>query len=466
MSARPIEDDTPPPPLPPHSGLHGARRAQAMAAVALSVLLSVLDYAVANVALPGIARDLHATSSQSIWVINAYQLASLSMLLPLASLGTRIGFDRMCRIGIGVFLFASVCCALSHSLLELALARALQGAGGACIMSVNIALIRFIYPREELGRGIALNGLVIGTGVALGPTVGSIVLSFANWPWIFWVNLPLGLAAFALATLALPATPRSPVPVDRVGAALTILAFSTTVIGADDLVHGGGVLGASAFVFGILCWVGLLRYQRNLHHPIVPVDLLGRGEFLVAFLIGMLGFIASNFFIIAMPFTLESLFHRPETVTGYLITPWAAGVAIFSYAVGKFADRVPAAILSSAGLFMTTIGFVLLWRLPLDATNFDIVWRTGLAGAGFGVFQPPNNRAMMLSAPRGREGGASGLVSVARLGGQTLGALLVASVFVYSANASRLCLFLAACVAMTGVVLSATRLLEGRVASR
>ena len=198
-------------------GLYGLPRALAMFAVALSVLLSVLDYAIANVALPTIARDIHASPSSSIWVINAYQMACLATLLPLASLGSRLGFARLCRIGLATFVVASVFCAMSHTLLELALARALQGIGGACIMSVNIALVRFIYPHAEIGKGIALNGVVVATGVALGPTIASAVLSVADWPWIFLINLPLGGAAMvaALVYLCLLYTSPSPRPTER-----------------------------------------------------------------------------------------------------------------------------------------------------------------------------------------------------------------------------------------------------------
>ena len=154
---------------PSHDGLFGGARYRAMFAVALSVLLSVLDYAVVNVALPTIAHDVHTTESSAIWVVNAYQLASLISLLPLAAMGDRVGHGRMCRIGLVLFVIASVLCAISQTLPELAAARALQGFGGACIMSVNAALVRFIYPNKELGRGIALNGLVVALGVALGP---------------------------------------------------------------------------------------------------------------------------------------------------------------------------------------------------------------------------------------------------------------------------------------------------------
>jgi MFS family permease len=165
----------------PHDGLYGAARYLAMFAVALSVLLSVLDYAVVNVALPSIAEDIHTSDSNAIWVVNAYQLASLIALLPLAAMGDRVGHARMCRIGLMLFVVASLLCAVSRTLPELTAARALQGFGGACIMSVNAALVRFIYPGSVLGRGIALNGLVVALGVALGPTVAAAVLALATW---------------------------------------------------------------------------------------------------------------------------------------------------------------------------------------------------------------------------------------------------------------------------------------------
>ena len=277
-----------------HAGLYGAQRVKAMSAVLLGLLLSVLDYAIANVALPSIAHDLNAPSSRAIWVVNAYQLANLSCLLPLASFGARVGFARMSQIGIFLFLITSVGCALSQNLLELTLARALQGVGGACIMSVNIALVRFIYPHAELGKGIALNGLFVGIGVALGPTIGSIVLSVATWPWIFWINLPLALAALAMAHFALPQTPRSETQADIPGSILTVASFALLGIGLDGLMHGDFLPGSLLTSAGLICWWLLLRYQKERREPIVPVDLLARRPFLLACLVGFLGFVASN----------------------------------------------------------------------------------------------------------------------------------------------------------------------------
>lgn len=219
---------------PSTDGLQGSARTLAVIAVSLSVLLALLDYAIANVALPDIGRDLHASASSSIWVVNAYQLASLVSLLPLASLGSKVGFSRLCRVGIMVFMVSSLLCATATSLPMLAGARVLQGIGGACIMSVNIALLRFIYPHAEIGRGIALNGVVVAVGVALGPTAAAVILSVASWPWLFWVNLPLGALALIMAFKALPETPRSNQKSDTLGSFLCILSVGALVMGCDE----------------------------------------------------------------------------------------------------------------------------------------------------------------------------------------------------------------------------------------
>lgn len=442
-----------------HAGLDGHRRLQAMAAVLLSMMLSVLDYAIANVALPAIAVDLQTSASNAIWVVNAYQLANLSCLLPLAALGGRIGFARMNQLGLVIFMIASVACALSPNILALTLARALQGVGGACIMSVNIALVRFIYPHRLLGRGIALNGLFVGVGVAAGPTLGAFLLARASWPWIFWINLPLGLAALVLSICALPQTPRSPHRTDFRGGLLTVLAFAVTGIGLDTLMHAGFIVGALLTGLGILFWVCLLQWQKGKPEPIVPVDLLQRGPFLMACLVSFCGFVASNLYIVAMPFSLVDTFHRSAAEVGLLIAPWAVGVGVMSFLVGRVSDRLPATLLSSVGLLITALAFALLWALPQEASNATIAWRTLLGGLGFGLFQPPNNRAIMVSAPPGREGGASGMLSVARLGGQTTGAFLVAGIFTAFSHPAFLCLGAASLVALLGAALSAGRTL-------
>ncbi|MCE2575899.1 MFS transporter [Komagataeibacter sp. FNDCR2] len=449
-------------------GLHGAARARAMTAVALSVLLALLDYAIANVALPTIADDIHVSPASAVWIVNSYQLASVVSLLPMAALGTRIGFARLCQIGLALFTVASVFCALSHTLLALSLARAVQGVGGACIMSVSIALIRFIYPHAIIGRGIALNGVMVALGVGAGPTVASVILSCATWPWLFLINIPLGLTALVLALVSLPRTPVNPGSFDAPSALLNVLAFGALIMAGDSVAHHAGsgrvvVLVVTGLAAG---WL-LVRRQHGQAHPMFPLDMLRIRAFRMGTVVGFSGFVASNLFMVSFPFTLQSLFHYPAAIVGLLMTPWPVGIMAVAPLISRLADRVSAAILSSVGLFVTGIGFLALYFLPPAPGWFDIAWRITIAGMGFGIFQPPNNRIMMVTAPPGRSGSASGMIQIARQCGQATGAMCVAMVFgLITHDAERSCLAFGSAAAFVGMLCSAIRLIQPGSAPR
>ena len=174
------------------NGLPTPRRYWSVVAIWLAITMAVLDASIANVALPAIARDLHAAAAESIWVVNAYQLAIVVALLPLAALGELLGYRRVFQAGLVLFVLASLGCAFAHTLPELTAARAAQGFGAAGVMSVNGALVRFTYPHSQLGRGVGLNALVVSVAAALGPTVASAILAVGSWQWLFAVNVPIG----------------------------------------------------------------------------------------------------------------------------------------------------------------------------------------------------------------------------------------------------------------------------------
>src|ERR1700710_35601 len=182
----------------PEFGLPPPQRYWAILVVALGITLAVLDGAIANVALPAIAHNLHASPADSIWIVNAYQLAITVSLLPLASLGDRIGYRRVYMSGLALFTVASLGCALSDSIVTLAVARVIQGFGAAGIMSVNTALVRMIYPPQHLGRGVSINATVVAISSVIGPSVAAAVLAIAPWPWLFAINVPIGIAAIVL----------------------------------------------------------------------------------------------------------------------------------------------------------------------------------------------------------------------------------------------------------------------------
>ncbi len=447
-------------PIEHADGLPHPQRRWAIVTIALGIAMSVIDSAIANVALPTIARDLAASPAFSIWIVNGYQLAITISLLPLASLGEIIGYRRVYLSGLFLFTLASLFCALSHTLLLLTIARIVQGFGAAGIMSVNAALVRFTYPRALLGRGIGINALVVAISAAVGPTVAAGILAFATWPYLFAITLPIGMAALALGSRCLPHTRPASHAFDWQSAALSAITFGVGIAAIDSVGHGEAVI-TWLVEFGIAAVAGLLLVYRETHMsaPLLPIDLLRIPVFALSIATSIASFCGQMLAFVAIPFYLESRFHYSPVQMGLLITPWPITVAIAAPIAGRLVERYPAGLLGGIGLVLFAAGLGTLALLPDTPTAFDVCWRMALAGLGFGLFQTPNNRTMIAAAPRERAGGASGMLGTARLLGQTTGAALVA-LFLgrYAIEGTRIALFTGVGFALCGAVLSLLRL--------
>ncbi len=427
----PTADAARPPPPPPFSDDRlsaGDRRA--LAAVLMAVSLATLDSTITNTALPRIAADLQAQPATAIWVINAYQLAVVAALLPFAALGDRLGARRVHLGGLAFFVIASLASALSWNLGSLVAARALQGLGAAAMMSVNIALVRQIYPAHRLGRGVGLNALVVGVSFAAGPTVASLLLAVADWPWLYLLNLPLGALAFMIARKALPRTAPRGQPVDRLAALLAALTFASalgTLAAAAQ--RASWVWPAALALLALGCGSALLRRQAGQAAPMLPVDLLRRPLFALSVATSMASFAAQGMAFVSLPFFIETVLQRSPVQTGFLIAPWAIVVAAAAPLAGRMSDRYEPGLMGGIGLALLATGLASLALLTPAASTTTIVLLMGLCGAGFGLFQSPNLNALMSSAPPERSGSASGMIAMARLNGQAIGAALVALCF-------------------------------------
>ena len=416
-------------------GLPPRERGLAFSAMALAMAMAVLDGAIVNVALPVIARDLNVPASQAIFVVNAYQIAVTAALLPLATLGESLGYRRVYLVGLAAFTAASLACAVAPDLPSLIAARIVQGLGAAGIMSVNTALVRFIYPHRLLGRGVGNVALVVAVASAAGPTLAAAVLTVADWPWLFLVNLPVGLAALAVGARTLPHTPRSARRFDVRSAGLNALTVGLLIVGLDGLGDPNrrplALVGlAAALVVGTV----FVRSQLRLARPLLPMDLLRIPAFALSMVASVCAFAAQMTAYVALPFYFHDGLGLSVAQTGFLMTPWPLAIAVAAPLSGRLADRYPPGLLGAIGLLLLAFGTAALAGLTPEATTLDIVWRLTLAGLGFGLFQSPNNKIIITSAPRERSGGASGMQSSARLVGQSLGAALVAVAFGLSAG--------------------------------
>ena len=441
-------------------GLPQPQRRWAILTIALGIAMSVIDGAIANVALPTIASDLNASPAFSIWIVNGYQLAITISLLPLASLGEIVGYRRVYLPGLLLFTLASLFCALAHTLLLLTVARIVQGFGAAGIMSVNAALVRFTYPRAQLGRGIGLNALVVAISAAVGPTIAASILAIGSWPYLFAVNIPIGIVALAVGWRCLPHTKLGRHAFDWQSAGLSAVTFGVGIAAIDSAGHGEPVVNyLSEFAVAAIAALLLLYRETHITSPLLPIDLLRIPVFALSIATSIASFCAQMLAFVAIPFYLQGRFGYSAVHIGLLITPWPLAVAFAAPLAGRLVEHYPAGLLGGIGLLLFALGLGALALLPASASSFDVIWRMALAGAGFGLFQTPNNRTMIAAAPRERSGGASGMLGTARLLGQTIGAALVA-LFLgrYPAEGTRISLFAGAGFALCGAALSMLRL--------
>jgi DHA2 family multidrug resistance protein-like MFS transporter len=411
-------------------GLPPRERRAAMLTVGIAIAISVLSVAIANIALPAMARELRTTAAESIWVVNAYQLAVTVTLLPLSALGDIIGYRRVYLWGLGVFTVASLACGVADTLPLLVAGRVLQGFGAAGIMSVNSALVRFIVPRAQLGRGIATIALVVATCSAAGPSLAAAILAVASWHWLFTFNVPLGVLAVWLALRSIPETPRSPHRFDLISAALNAATFGLLLVGLDGIGHGQDNLWVGLeLAAGSVAGVVFVRRQNRMAAPMLPVDLFRTPVFALSVATSVCSYSAQTIAFLALPFYFAVAGGMSQSHIGFLITPWPAVVVIVAPIAGRLSDRYPAGLLGGLGLGVLTAGLLLMLALPPDPPFADVVWRMMVCGIGFGLFQSPNNRALISAAPRSRSGVASGVLSTARLTGQTIGGVIVAVIF-------------------------------------
>ncbi|WP_025475731.1 MFS transporter, partial [Yersinia pestis] len=408
-------------------GLPVPQRYAAILVIALGIMMAVLDGTIANVALPTIARDLNTSPATSIWVVNAYQLAITISLLSMASLGDIIGYRRVYQAGLLIFSVTSLFCALSDSLWTLTFARVLQGFGAAALMSVNTALIRIIYPRAQLGRGIGINTLIVAVSSAAGPSIAAAVLSVASWQWLFALNVPIGLLAWCLGIKFLPAnnTKSNGNRFDITSCVLNALTFGLLITAISGFSQGQSPAVIAAQVVALLL-IGFFFVRRQLTQsfPLLPVDLLRIPIFALSIGTSIFSFAAQMLAMVSLPFFLQTVLGRDEVATGLLLTPWPLATMVIAPIAGRLVERYHAGLLGGIGLAVFASGLFLLAVLPANPSDVDIIWRMILCGAGFGLFQTPNNHTIISAAPQHRSGGASGMLGTARLLGQTSGAAL------------------------------------------
>lgn len=430
----------------------------------LGALVVTLDISFMYNAVPAISRALRETPAVSVWVVNAYHLTVVAAVIPLAALGESIGHRRVHVAGAALYTVSLVLCGLADSLPTLVAARALQGLGGAAVVSVTAALVRHVYPAQQLGRGLGLYAFIVSFSLAVGPTLASAILSVLSWRWLFWLAIPLGAATWWMARRSLPATPAGGHRFDALTALLCAGVFSSFVIGLGRAAQAGDPLTAAmAWGTTLACLAVLVRREAGHPAPMLAVDLFRRPVFTLSSLTSILSFVTQGLAFVSLPFLFQHVMGWSQMAAGWLMTPWPVMLTLLSVPVGRLSDRWAAGALGGVGLACLAIGMVLLASLPRDADVLAITWRMALCASGFALFQTPNMNALLRSAPPARSGGASGVVATSRMLGQAIGVALAGACFRHSPTEGyTAALWLASGVAVAACVASAARLLFPR----
>ncbi|KGF68953.1 multidrug ABC transporter, partial [Hoeflea sp. BAL378] len=343
----------------------------------LSLVLVVLDGAIANVALPSIAASLGAHPSDTVWVVSSYQLAVLVALLPCGALGEIYGPRRVFLIGVALFVVASAACALSQSLPMLVAARFAQGLGGGAIMALAAMNLRFAVPQRMLGTFIGFNAMTIAISSAAGPAVAGAILSVADWPWLFAVNLPLGaLVLVCGGILGNLDGVRRPL---NLRALLANTAMFILFFAGAELITSAPLTGATLIAASILCLVLLLRLERDARSPIVPTDLLAEPGFRIAVIASVACFTGQMLAYVALPFYLQHTMGMTPARTGLYMMAWPLATIVVAPVAGRLADRIKTAWLCSAGGGLLALGLLLAALLPADEAALGFLVGTTLA---------------------------------------------------------------------------------------
>lgn len=441
------------------------RKYIAVIALQIVMVMTVLDVTLVNVALPVLAGEFHISNSMAVWVITIYQLFITMLLLPMSSAGDLFSYKRTFLIGVTIFTISSALCAASPNFTMLVIARAVQGIGAACVMGVNVALVRLIYPRELLGRGMALNAMCIAIATAAGPTIAGAILSFTTWHWLFLINVPLGIIAFFIGWRLLPDNPgkdRRP-RFDCISAIENMIVFGLIFYALGNFARKGDLrISAVMMLIGLGVGIFYLRRQFRTDQPLLPVDLFRNSMYSMSIATSVCSFIAQNVTMIALPFLYLDSYHFSEITTGLLMTPWPLATMIVSPIAARFVEKHNPGATAAAGMIVFIAGVALLLTCTGSASEWNIAWRMAICGVGFGMFQTPNNIVMVMATPVNRSGGAGGMQSTARLVGQTLGATLVSTLFALfpAEQASvRICLYCSILFALIAGIFSYTRTL-------
>ena len=402
------------------------------AAVSSGVLLSTVDGSIVNVALPTLSEEFGEPLAVVQWVVLAYLLTQSTLVLMVGRLGDMIGKKRIFTIGFVVFTLFSAIAAAAPTVFWLIAARALQAIGGAMVIGLGIAILTEAFPDDRRGQVLGLIGAVVSVGIVTGPTLGGLILDVSSWPWIFLVNVPIGLIATGMAIRYVPDTrPAGRQRFDAAGSSIFLVAMLSLLLALSFGQERGfsEPLILSLLGLAILTTIAFVALELTIRDPMLDLTMFSHVDFSIGVVTGMLTFMAVGGLFIVSPFYLTDTLGLSPRDVGLVVAAGPLMIGLTSPISGRVSDRIGSRPVTVVGLAIVLVGYVLLLRLDGQSGVPDVLVALIPIGAGLGVFQSPNNSAVMGSVPPSRFGVAGSMLTLVRIVGQTIGIAALGAVW-------------------------------------
>jgi EmrB/QacA subfamily drug resistance transporter len=403
----------------------------AMLGVGMGIFTATLDLSIVNISLPTLVEDLNTSFSVIEWVILSYVLVVTSLMLGMARLGDMRDKKKIYMTGLGIFALSSLLCGLAPNVYWLIGFRAVQGIGSAMLQALGAAIITEVFPAQERGRALGLIGTTVSTGIAVGPPLGGLIIGTIGWRWIFLVNVPIGLLSLWVIRRSVPNFTSKPNQrFDAPGAALLFVTLATYALGLTLGQHNGFDTGLvrGLLLTSALGLVAFIYTEMHAPQPMVDLRLFKNPLISMNLVMAFLVFIAMAGMYI-MPFFLQYVrgFSTQQIGLMLMVNPIVMG--IIAPIAGTLSDRFGSRGISLIGLALIVVGCLSISTLHSRITALGYILRLIPFGIGQGMFQSPNNSAVMGSVTRERLGVASGLLSLSRTLGQSTGVPLMGALF-------------------------------------
>ena len=397
-------------------------------AVGMGAFLATIDGGIVNIGLNTLVREFGRPLVVIEWVVLAYMLTVSSLMLSIGRLGDILGKKKLYLAGIIIFTVGSVLCGLSPTIYWLITFRVLQAVGSSILMALGTAMVTEAFPNNERGKALGIFGTLVSIGIIAGPTIGGMLLESLSWHWLFFVNLPVGLLGVFLVARFIPASrPGNRQHFDFPGA-LTLFLSLCSLLFALSLIQSSGFSKPLTFILLAAFAVTLvvfIRLETRAKEPMIDLSIFRNRLFSVNLITGFFTFIVTAGTMIILPLYLQNVLGFGPRQSGLMLAVTPVMVAITAPIAGTLSDRFGSRIITSVGLAVLLFGQVMVSTLGTDTTVIGYLVRFIPVGIGIGLFQAPNNSAVMGSAPRERSGVASSLLSLTRTIGQTTGIALL-----------------------------------------